>query len=113
MVPCFAHLILALTHTRTHIRTHAHAQHQTNTKHARKHARARARTHAWLFYRPLQARAESLAADFHKRLGEDKQVSVAAASKDKLVMKIKGDDAFANEMVTAAQSFPETGDFSL
>ena len=27
---------------------------------------------------------------------------------DKLVVKIKGDDAFANSIVTAAQSFPET-----
>jgi len=53
-------------------------------------------------------RMETLAADFHKRLGGDTHVSVVAASKQKLVIKIKGDDAFAKEIVAAAQSFPET-----
>ena len=30
------------------------------------------------------------------------------AMQDKMVIKIKGDDDFANSIVTAAQSFPET-----
>ena len=55
-----------------------------------------------------KARTEELAAAFHSRLGGDKHVTVAAASKDKIVMKIKGDDAFAREIVSATQSFPET-----
>jgi hypothetical protein len=86
--------------TQSHTNSHAHTQ-----NHARTHARA----HTYVSVVTPQARAESLAADFHKRLGADGKISLAAASKDKLVMKVKGDDAFANEMVTAAQSFPETG----
>mmetsp|Transcript_87961 Transcript_87961/g.142359 ORF Transcript_87961/g.142359 Transcript_87961/m.142359 type:complete len:149 (+) Transcript_87961:14-460(+) len=55
-----------------------------------------------------RTRSEALAADFLTRLGNDKHVTIAAASKDKLVIKIKGDDAFANKIVDAAKSFPET-----
>mmetsp|Transcript_25066 Transcript_25066/g.39365 ORF Transcript_25066/g.39365 Transcript_25066/m.39365 type:complete len:145 (+) Transcript_25066:43-477(+) len=53
-------------------------------------------------------RTQNLAQLFKERLGNDKHVQITTASKDKLVLHIKGEKTLAGEVVNAVKAFKET-----
>ncbi|EKX52304.1 hypothetical protein GUITHDRAFT_150750 [Guillardia theta CCMP2712] len=54
-------------------------------------------------------RTREIAGKFQQRIAKDTHVAVHAASKDKIVVKVQGDEKLANEIVSAVEAFPEAG----